>query len=105
MSRVIRYDERPARRIQALSETPEMRAQRRHVLDLLAPQPAEEILDVGCGPSHLARETARAVGPNGRVCGGDVSEQTLALAAGRDLARNGEHFFSVNRYIFLATKP
>jgi arsenite methyltransferase len=82
MSSVMRYDERAATRILALSETPEMRAQRRRVLDLLAPQRGERILDVGCGPGHLAREIASAVGAEGRVCGVDVSEQMLALAAG-----------------------
>jgi arsenite methyltransferase len=82
MSSVMRYDERPARRILALSETPEMRAQRRRVLELLTPQPGERILDVGCGPGHLAREIAGAVGAEGGVCGVDVSEQMLALAAG-----------------------
>jgi ubiquinone/menaquinone biosynthesis C-methylase UbiE len=77
----IRYDEEPARRILALSDTEEMRAQRRRVLDLLAPQPGWCVLDVGCGPGHLARELAAAVGPNGRACGVDVSEHMLALAA------------------------
>ena len=82
MSRlVIRYDEAPARRILALSDTEDMRAQRRRVLDLLAPRPGWRVLDVGCGPGHLAAELAAAVGPNGRVCGVDVSEHMLALAA------------------------
>jgi SAM-dependent methyltransferase len=81
MSLTIRYDEEPARRILALSETAEMQAQRRHVLKLLAPEPGWQVLDVGCGPGHLAAELAKAVGPNGRVCGADVSEHMLALAA------------------------
>jgi arsenite methyltransferase len=86
---VIQYDEGPARRILTLSETPEMQAQRRRVAELLAPRPGEQILDVGCGPGHLTRELAEAVGPGGRVCGVDVSEQMLALAAntGAELVR------------------
>ena len=81
MSFTIRYDEEPARRILALSETAEMQAQRRHVVELLAPEPGWRVLDVGCGPGHLAAELAEALGPNGRVCGADVSEHMLALAA------------------------
>jgi arsenite methyltransferase len=80
-SGVIRYDEGPARRIRALSDTPEMQAQRRRVLELLVPRQGERIVDVGCGPGHLAREIADAVGPDGQVSGVDVSEQMLALAA------------------------
>jgi ubiquinone/menaquinone biosynthesis C-methylase UbiE len=80
VSHVIRYDEGPARRIQRLSETPEMRAQRRRVIELLAPRRGERILDVGCGPGHLISEIADRVGPEGRACGVDVSEQMLALA-------------------------
>jgi ubiquinone/menaquinone biosynthesis C-methylase UbiE len=85
MSLTIRYDEEPARRILALSETPEMQAQRRHVVELLAPERGWQILDVGCGPGHLAAELARALGPNGRVCGADVSEHMLALATHADV--------------------
>jgi ubiquinone/menaquinone biosynthesis C-methylase UbiE len=81
VSDVIRYDQAPAQRILALSETPDMQAQRRHVTQLLAPRAGEHILDVGCGPGHLISEIAEAVGPGGRACGVDVSEQMLALAA------------------------
>src|SRR5439155_3989859 len=54
MSVTMRYDEEPARRIQALSETDDMRAQRRRVIELLAPRPGWRVLEVGCGPGHLA---------------------------------------------------
>ncbi len=80
MSPTIRYDEGPARRILALSETPEMRAQRRRVIELLEPQPGWRVLDVGCGPGQLAGELADVVSPDGRVYGADVSEDMLALA-------------------------
>lgn len=79
MREVIRYDEAPSLRIRALSETPEMRAQRRRVLELLAPVPGERVLDVGCGPGHLALEIAALTGA-GRVSGVDVSEEMLGLA-------------------------
>lgn len=49
-------------------------------MELLAPQPGESILDIGCGSGHLTREIAAAVGPRGRACGVDISAQMLALA-------------------------
>jgi arsenite methyltransferase len=81
VSDVIRYDEPAAARIRALSETPEMRSQREFVLELLAPQPGESILDIGCGSGQLTRAIAAAVAPRGRACGVDISEAMLALAA------------------------
>jgi SAM-dependent methyltransferase len=88
MSEVIFYDEGPAARIQLLSATPEMRAQRERVIELLSPQPGERILDVGCGPGHLARELGEIAGA-GNVRGVDVSEQMLGLA--RELGVDAIH--------------
>src|SRR5438876_1694720 len=85
MSVTMRYDEEPARRILGLSETDHMRAQRRRVIELLAPQPGWRVLEVGCGPGHLAAELAKAVAPGGRVCAVDVSEHMLALATSTDV--------------------
>jgi len=85
MGRVMRYDEGAAKRIVALSDTPEMRAQRRKVIELLAPQERWRVLDLGCGPGHLARDLAQAVGPHGSVCGVDVSEEMLAIASHDDI--------------------
>jgi arsenite methyltransferase len=82
----MRYDHAPARRIARLSETPEMRAQRDRVIELLAPQTGWRVLDVGCGPGHLAEQLAEAVRPGGRVCGVDTSREMLALAGRREIA-------------------
>jgi arsenite methyltransferase len=51
------------------------------VLELLAPQAGESILDIGCCSGHLTRGVADAVGPRGRACGVDISEEMLGLAA------------------------
>jgi ubiquinone/menaquinone biosynthesis C-methylase UbiE len=80
---IIRYDDGPAHRIQALSDTPEMGTQRRRVLDWLAPRMGERILDVGCGPGHLVSEIGQLVGQGGRAVGVDVSAQMLMLAERR----------------------
>lgn len=47
------------------------------VLSLLAPQPGERVLDLGCGTGHL---TAKIAESGARVLGTDVSEEMLAAA-------------------------
>ena len=46
----------------------------------LAAKPGERILEIGFGTGHCLVEIARAVGPNGKVLGIDISDQMLALA-------------------------
>jgi ubiquinone/menaquinone biosynthesis C-methylase UbiE len=77
------YDEDAARRLEALYSTPDIVEQRRRTLHILALQPGERVLDIGCGPGYLAAEMANAVGAQGRVCGIDVSEPMLKLARRR----------------------
>ena len=50
---------------------------------MLALEPGEHVLDVGVGPGFLAAEMAAEVGADGRVCGIDVSDAMLAIAAAR----------------------
>jgi ubiquinone/menaquinone biosynthesis C-methylase UbiE len=46
----------------------------------LALRPRDRVLDVGAGPGLLAAEMADEVGPEGRVCGIDISDSMLAIA-------------------------
>jgi ubiquinone/menaquinone biosynthesis C-methylase UbiE len=48
------------------------------VLDTLSLATAERAIDVGSGPGLLAYDMAAVVGPEGRVCGIDLSEAMLA---------------------------
>jgi 2-polyprenyl-3-methyl-5-hydroxy-6-metoxy-1,4-benzoquinol methylase len=43
----------------------------------------ERVIDIGTGPGLLAAEIAAAVGPDGLVCGIDISDSMLALARAR----------------------
>lgn len=87
------------------------------VLDLVlaeaAPEPGQSVLDIGCGTGASVLGFARAVGPNGRVLGVDISATLLALARDRlegivqaqvveaDAARDplhGPHDLAVSRF-------
>lgn len=47
----------------------------------LAPQPGERALDIGCGRGAVLLPLSRAVGPEGRVVGIDVSAKMVEAAA------------------------
>jgi arsenite methyltransferase len=86
MSSLLQFDEEASRRVDAVYRTPDVVAQRRDVVRLLAPARGERILDIGSGPGMLACELAEAVGPDGAVDGVDPSESMLAIARRREPA-------------------
>ena len=53
------------------------------LLSIAAPQPGEDVLDVGCGSGETTLALAGAVGEDGTALGLDVSEQLLARASQR----------------------
>ena len=71
-----------------LLEEPLERRPRWVGLGLLAAQPGERVLEVGCGPGMALVELGRAVGPSGRVAGVDLSPAMVGRAQAR-LARAG----------------
>ncbi len=56
---------------------------RRSGLEKLAPAAGEHILEIGFGTGHTLVETARVVGPSGRVYGFDLSEGMREVAQER----------------------
>jgi SAM-dependent methyltransferase len=55
----------------------------RRLLAAAVLQKGERVLDVGCGNGAMSLEAARAVGPNGRVTGLDLSAPMLGVARKR----------------------
>jgi arsenite methyltransferase len=86
MTKMLRFDAEAARRMEAAYTTPELVAQRREVLRLLALQAGESVLDIGAGPGFLAAEMAAVVEPGGRVFAVDPSESMRELARSRNTA-------------------
>lgn len=80
---MLQFDETGARRTEETYASPDVEAQRKEVLALLAPQPGERVLDVGSGPGFLTALIAEAVGPTGAVHGVDPSSAMNGLAAAR----------------------
>ncbi|MEJ2889285.1 methyltransferase domain-containing protein [Actinomycetospora aeridis] len=85
---LLEFGDDAARRIERVYATRDVVAQREQVLELLAPAPGEDVLDIGSGPGFLLRAIAEAVGPNGTARGLEPSPAMNALAQARcgDLA-------------------
>ena len=77
------YGEKESRRTEQAYQSPEIERQRQRIVERLAPQPGESIVDIGCGPGLLARELSDAVNDKGHVTGIDFSSAMLELARKR----------------------
>jgi arsenite methyltransferase len=88
MDGMFKFDEDAARRLEAAYNTSDIVAQRASVLTMLALVPGQHVLDVGVGPGFLAAEMAAEIGAGGRVCGIDLSDSMLAIAAARPVGPN-----------------
>ena len=60
------------------------------VIETLAPQPGEHVLDIGCGCGHTSLSLAQRVGAEGSVTGIDISAPMLAVASHLAAERNTE---------------
>lgn len=87
----LQFDDAGARHIERTYGTPDVVAQRAAVLDLLAAQPGERIVDIGSGTGYLLASIADAVGPSGAVHGVDPSAAMNTLAAARNADRPWVH--------------
>ena len=85
----LQFDPEVSRQIESVYTTPDVIEQRRVVRTSLALRPGDRVLDVGVGPGLLAAEMAAEVGPEGRVCGIDISDSMLGIAATRSKVPGG----------------
>lgn len=77
------FDAKAAAQLERMYASPQVAAQRRRFREVLAAQPGESGVDVGCGLAHLAIELAQEVGPAGRIVGFDNSDTMVAAAKER----------------------
>ena len=85
---MLQFDDETSGQVEESYLTPDVLEQRRVVVEMLAPQPGEDVLDIGSGPGLLAYDLAAAVGDAGSVTGVDPSESMLALSARREPAKS-----------------
>jgi ubiquinone/menaquinone biosynthesis C-methylase UbiE len=85
----LQFDPEVSRQIESVYTTPDVIEQRRVVRTALALRPGDRVLDVGVGPGLLAAEMAAEVGPDGRICGIDISDSMLAIAGTRAKVPDG----------------
>lgn len=78
-----RFEGDAARRVEAMYLTADITAHREAVAARLRVAPGDRVLDVGCGPGLLAAAVASRAGPDGFVCGVDLSGTMLMLARQR----------------------
>ena len=83
MTNMFEFDAGAAKKVEALYSTADVIRQREAVLAAVDVMPGKHALDVGVGPGFLAADLAAAVGSSGRVCGIDISDDMLAIAARR----------------------
>jgi ubiquinone/menaquinone biosynthesis C-methylase UbiE len=83
MSGAAKFDEKTAKRVEAMYQTPDVVGQRRAVMAALALEAGEHVLDIGVGPGLLLEEMANVVGPEGAARGVDTSADMLEMTRGR----------------------
>ena len=77
------FDDKAARKLEAVYRTPDVVEQRAAILEALNLKPGERALDIGCGPGFLAADMARVVGPTGHVAAVDSSADMVAMTRKR----------------------
>ena len=80
MAAIVKYEGDVATIQRRLAETSDLHRRRLAVLDAIALQPGEKVLEVGCGGGALLPFLAAAAGDTGRVVGIDISPDQIVAA-------------------------
>jgi arsenite methyltransferase len=83
MNNIFSRDSANAQRVDRQYAAPLLVEQRRRTLEIMALQPGQTALDIGCGPGYLTLDMARQVGARGRVIAVDTSQPMLDIARAR----------------------
>jgi ubiquinone/menaquinone biosynthesis C-methylase UbiE len=83
MADPLQFDEKALQHLEMTYRSPEVAAQRRVLLQTIAPRLGERALDIGCGPGFVTEELARAVGPAGAVHAMDNSDSAAMMTRRR----------------------
>lgn len=79
----LKFDDEMGRIQRALASCHDMIIRRSAVLEKVNARTGEAVLEIGCGGGFYACEVARMVGPSGRVCAVDISDDQIAVARER----------------------
>jgi len=74
------FDDELSRVVERFNASPGATRRRAKILEALAPEPGQRVLDIGSGPGNQALEIASVVGPGGRVDGVDVADSAIDIA-------------------------
>ncbi|HTC63055.1 MAG TPA: methyltransferase domain-containing protein [Candidatus Saccharimonadales bacterium] len=83
MADSLQFDEKALQHLEMTYRSPEVAAQRRVLLETIAPRAGEKALDIGCGPGFVTEELAHAVGPVGAVHAMDNSDSAVMMTRRR----------------------
>jgi len=83
MAEALQFDEKALLHLEMTYRAPEVAAQRRVLLETIAPREGEHALDIGCGPGFVTEELARAVGSAGAVHAIDNSDSSVMMTQRR----------------------
>jgi arsenite methyltransferase len=83
MADSLQFDEKALQHLEMTYRSPEVAAQRRVLIETIAPRSGERALDIGCGPGFVTEELARAVGPAGAVHALDNSDSAVMMTRRR----------------------
>ena len=83
MTDSLQFNDKALLHLEMTYRAPEVAAQRRVLLEIVAPRSGERALDIGCGPGFVAEELAQAVGTSGEIHAIDSSESSVMMTRRR----------------------
>jgi len=92
MEEILEFDDETSRVVEEFNSSQGAIERRRRIIEALALQAGETILDVGSGPGNQVFEMSSIVGPGGRTQGVDSAESAVAIASRRCSGLPNVHF-------------